>query len=98
MQKMLSKKREESKILPAYGASVRACAARRRRTAARRRARVRAAAFSVLGALEWRKKETRRRLNVEGGERFAPSPLFINGRRRSCARDLLHTISVTDGK
>ena len=32
------------------------------------------------------------------GKDLPPPPLFISSRRRSCARDLLRTISVTDGE
>ena len=32
------------------------------------------------------------------GKDLPPPPLFISGRRRSCARDLLRTISVTHGE
>ena len=62
------------------GASVRTGAAWRRSTTARRLARIcAAAAGAVRGAQESKKEKEMRRLNAEGGKRFAPSPLFING-------------------
>ena len=54
-----------------------------------------AAACPVRSALERGKEKEMERLNAERGRRFAPSPYLLTGRRRSCARDLLCTISVT---
>ena len=50
----------------------------------------------VLRALE--EQETKRKRRCEGeGRKLTPSPLF-NSEGRSCARDLLRTISVTNGE
>ena len=102
MRKMLKGRRDgEGETLPwrlasvSSGAPVHACAAVAPGSALERAG---PCGGGARGALEEKDRGKDEENECGEGGKIAPSPLFINGRGRSWARDLLRTISVTVGE